>query len=390
MRSIELFAGAGGLALGTHRAGFEHEFIIERDRSTCITIRTNQERGLRPMQNWKLFGEDIRLFNYHQIASGIDLLSGGPPCQPFSMGGKHKAYLDERDMFPEAVRAVRELQPKAFLFENVKGLTRNSFARYFTYVQLQLTYPEIESKHDEKWLDHLSRLEQHHTQGVEQGLSYRVISRLINAADYGIPQRRERVFIVGFRNDLHQGWSFPRATHSQESLFWNQWVSYDYWNKHQVSRSSILEPKSKWVDKIRTKDSVLERLPWATVRDTIADLPDPENGEFDRNNVLNHEFRPGARVYKGHTGSPLDEPAKALKAGDHGVPGGENMVVLSNGRVRYFTIRESARLQCFPDDYFFPVSWTESMRQLGNAVPTQLGYVIAASIEKALRIINGI
>jgi DNA (cytosine-5)-methyltransferase 1 len=375
--------------LGTHKAGFNHEVIIECDLDTCITIKTNQERGLNPIQQWRLFDNDVKLFDYSQIKPNIDLISGGPPCQPFSMGGKHKAYLDERDMFPEAVRAVRELQPKSFLFENVKGLTRDKFNRYFTYVQLQLTYPEITCKRDEDWTDHLARLEQHHTQGNDQGLSYRVVSRLINAADYGIPQRRERVFIVGFRSDIHQAWAFPKATHSQEALLWSQWVSCEYWDKHSIARSAILEPKSEArINKMRADEAVLEHLPWVTVRDTISDLPDPEKGDSNSGRILNHEYRPGAKAYKGHTGSPLDEPAKALKAGDHGVPGGENMMVLPDGRVRYFTVRESARLQCFPDEYFFPVSWTESMRQLGNAVPVTLGHKIAASIQEVLRTVH--
>lgn len=94
----------------------------------------------------------------------------------------------------------------------------------------------------------------------------------------------------------------------------------------------------------------------------------------------------GARIYKGHTGSPLDEPAKTLKAGDHGVPGGENMVAFPDGSVRYFTIRESARLQSFPDSYVFPGSWTESMRQLGNAVPVKLAHMLGQSIGKALSV----
>jgi DNA (cytosine-5)-methyltransferase 1 len=95
-------------------------------------------------------------------------------------------------------------------------------------------------------------------------------------------------------------------------------------------------------------------------------------------------FQPGAKVYPGHTGSPLDEPAKTLKAGDHGVPGGENMLVLPDGAVRYFTVRESARLQTFPDDYGFCCSWTESMRQLGNAVPVALASSLASHIKLQL------
>ena len=93
----------------------------------------------------------------------VELVSGGPPCQPFSLGGKHAAHNDARDMWPAAVRAVREIRPKAFIFENVKGLTRESFASYLAYIVHQLTYPELVRTDDEAWTDHLSRLERHHT-----------------------------------------------------------------------------------------------------------------------------------------------------------------------------------------------------------------------------------
>jgi len=121
---------------------------------------------------------------------------------------------------------------------------------------------------------------------------------------------------------------------------------------------------------------------WRTVRDALIDLPDPRHG--DARDFPNHHFQAGARVYPGHTGSPLDLPAKTLKAGDHGVPGGENMMVLENGAVRYFSARESARLQTFPDGYVFHGSWTETMRQLGNAVPVALGRRVAASVAERL------
>jgi DNA (cytosine-5)-methyltransferase 1 len=123
--------------------------------------------------------------------------------------------------------------------------------------------------------------------------------------------------------------------------------------------------------------------PWLTVRDALQGLTDPQR----KNNVTlhnNHIFQPGARVYAGHTGSPLDLPAKTLKAGDHGVPGGENMLVMPHGEVRYFTVRESARLQTFPDTYVFHGSWTETMRQLGNAVPVALARIMASSIAEKL------
>ncbi|MFH0911218.1 MAG: DNA cytosine methyltransferase, partial [Planctomycetota bacterium] len=100
--------------------------------------------------------------------------------------------------------------------------------------------------------------------------------------------------------------------------------------------------------------------------------------------IHNHRFQPGARPYPGHTGSPFDEPAKTLKAGDHGVPGGENMLAYPDGKVRYFTVRESARLQTFPDKFIFHGSWTETMRQLGNAVPVALARVVAKEIHRLL------
>ena len=123
------------------------------------------------------------------------------------------------------------------------------------------------------------------------------------------------------------------------------------------------------------------RAPWQTVRDALVGLTDPEKTEGD---ALSHRFQGGARVYPGHTGSPLDQPAKTLKAGDHGVPGGENMMVREDGSVRYFTVRESARLQTFPDGYAFHGSWTEAMRQLGNAVPVALGRIVASSVAEHL------
>lgn len=121
MRSVELFTGAGGLALAIEKAGFHHDTVVERDKDCCATLRENQARGFDLLDGWRLFPGDVRHFDYSGIAPGVDLLAGGPPCQPFSIGGKHKAHKDRRDMFPEVVRAVRELRPRAILVENVKG-----------------------------------------------------------------------------------------------------------------------------------------------------------------------------------------------------------------------------------------------------------------------------
>jgi DNA (cytosine-5)-methyltransferase 1 len=385
MRAVELFAGAGGLALGTASAGFKHDAVIEWDKYACDTLRENKAHGMKPVAEWPIFEGDVRLFDYASIHEGLDLVAGGPPCQPFSLGGKHMAHMDERDMFPAAVRAVRHLQPRAFLFENVKGLVRQSFSKYFEYIRLQLTYPEIDRQYGEEWPEHHARLERYHTKGRRSGLWYRVVVRLLNAADYGVPQRRERVFIVGFRSDVGKEWCFPTTTHSHDALLYRLWVTGEYWDLHKVAKKNRPPMHPRLRGKVRELESALmARLhaPWVTIRDALSDLPDP--GDSCGTNIPNHFYVSGARSYQGHTGSPLDEPAKTLKAGDHGVPGGENTLVLPSGEIRYFTVRESARLQTFPDEFLFHGSWTESMRQLGNAVPVRLAQVVASGVRDIL------
>jgi len=295
------------------------------------------------------------------------------------MGGKHGAFNDSRDMFPQAIRAVREASPKVFIFENVKGLTRSTFRNYYQYIQLQMEHPTIVRTANQSWIDHLARLERHHTSGRRQDLHYRVVTRLLNAANYGIPQKRERVFFVGFRDDLGIAWNFPRETHSFESLVWDQVVDATYWERHEVPKKqrTVLPRGQSRVDGFLFKPPT---LPWKTVRDALAGLPDPEKDPGDAAQFRNHVFQPGARAYTGHTGSPFDEPAKTLKAGVHGVPGGENMLLRPNGSVRYFSVRESARVQTFPDEYNFHGSWTEAMRQLGNAVPVALAHCVGKSV----------
>lgn len=379
MRSVELFAGAGGLGIGASRAGFKPEAVVEWDRWCADTIRENATRDLEHVAHWPLTHGDVRDFDYSQISDGVDLVSGGPPCQPFSLGGKHRGKDDARDMFPEAVRAVRELRPKAFMFENVKGLTRSTFASYLEYVRLQLTYPELVAKKDEEWEDHLGRLEKYHLRGKPTGLHYRLVMRLLNAADYGVPQKRERVFLVGFRSDLNLEWSFPKATHSRDALYHSQYATGDYWDRHKVAKAD--RPP---LIRSHHPSEEPDLLPWVTVRDALADLPDPEGHPRLAAKHHNHRFQAGARSYHGHTGSPLDQPAKTLKAGDHGVPGGENMMRRPDGSIRYFSVRESARLQTFPDDFVFHGAWGECMRQLGNAVPVKLAESVASSIRQQL------
>lgn len=383
MKSLELFAGAGGLAFGLDQAGFHPVGVIERDPYCCDTIRENQRRGMPVLNKWPLFQGDVRRVDFRKYEGELDLVSGGPPCQPFSLGGKHEAYEDDRDMFPQAIRAVKQARPRAFIFENVKGLTRDRFSNYFEYIRLQMEHPALSPRRGEPWTDHFCRLERHHTGGKRGDLNYQVVARTLNAADFGVPQKRERVFFVGFRDDLGIEWNFPAPTHSFDSLLWDQIVDGSYWDRHEVAQRDrrVSSRNTARAEKLREKSFT---LPWQTVRDALVGLPDPERQPFLAANFLNHQFQPGARSYTGHTGSPLDEPAKVLKAGVHGVPGGENMLA-RKGSPRYFTVRESARLQTFPDDFLFHGSWSETMRQLGNAVPVGLAVVVGSSVHEQLR-----
>lgn len=376
MRSVELFAGGGGLALGTHLAGFTTEVVAEWDHWACDTLRENQRAGSHFISGTSVYEGDVRNFDWSSIPDGVDLVSGGPPCQPFSAGGRGNAADDPRDMFPVTADAIRNLRPRAFIIENVRGLARPAFADYFSYIQLRLSHPELLSQPGESWGSHYERLQSEHT-SVHSDLHYNVLVNLVNAADYGVPQQRWRVFLVGFRSDVDAEWSFPRPTHSAAALKRSQ-DRGDYWERHGVARSQQKAIRAS----LKTEDVHLK--PWKTVRDAISDLPRPGSST-----VLNHMIQQGARPYPGHTGSYIDAPAKALKAGVHGVPGGENMLRRPNGSVRYFTVREAARLQTFPDSYMLNGPWSEAMRQLGNAVPVMLAETVALSVREHLALAEG-
>lgn len=379
MNSVEIFSGAGGLALGLAAAGFHHTMLIERDKESVKTLRLNQSLGRSQALSGKIVHADVREVDYHPHLGTTELVAGGPPCQPFSLGGKHGAFTDERDMFPEAVRAVAEVRPLAFMFENVKGLTRSSFRPYFDYVLARLRFPELTIRPDEIWESHWQRLRSLSLAEITDTLRYDVRFRVLNTADYGIPQTRERVIILGIRADLGIEPTFPAATHSYESLLASQWIDGSYWERHGISteiRNSL--------DGLRIQQALkrilagqhvqaLQLAPWVTVRDALAGLPDPMLG---KSTFANHEPRMGAKAYPGHIGSHIDEPSKTIKAGAHGVPGGENMIRFPDGSVRYYTVRESARIQTFPDDYLFDSPWGEAMRQIGNAVPVRFAEIM--------------
>lgn len=380
MNSIELFTGAGGLAMGTALAGFGHRAVIEWNPSACDTLRENASR-VRFMHDWDIRQSDVRHADFRPF-EGIDLIAAGAPCQPFSLGGKHRAFDDHRNMFPEVFRAVREAHPRAVVVENVKGLLRQTFRPYFEYILAALADPDLMAEPHELWTEHAERLAQAR-QTPGNRVRYNVNYKLLNAADYSLPQRRERVFIVALRSDVGEKWQGVAPTHSEEALLFEQWVSGDYWREHGIPAPPMPPRLRRRVERLWAHGRPLLAARWRTVRDALRDLPEPVNYRENKT-VLNHVGVPGARQYPGHTGSPLDEPAKTLKAGDHGVPGGENMIRFPDGTVRYFTVREAARLQGFPDDYLFQGPWTECLRQLGNAVPVDLARAVAKSIHEIL------
>ena len=384
MIAVEVFAGAGGLALGASLAGFRHAAMIEIDPWACATIRANQNWNHPQAAAWPLQEINVREFQYSSITDEVDLLTAGLPCQPFSVGGKGRADRDHRDMFCEVIRAVRELRPKAVVIENVKGLVRSAFRDYVEYLLLALASPGLARPPNDTWKSHLDRLKR---RAGPDDLKYDVHVHTVNAADYGVPQWRERVLIVAFRSDLAASWSLPHPTHSANTLLWEQMKTGAYWTRHGLQRvrpghlSRHLTFRRRALRRMSEKPDDLQ--PWRTVRDAIADLPRVRQGQ-KRVPVPNHFINRGARSYKGHVGSLIDEPAKTIKAGAHGVPGGENSLYLGSGRVRYFSVRECARLQTFPDNYVFEGPWSRAMRQVGNAVPVQLARVVLESVARQL------
>lgn len=334
LTAVELFAGAGGLLLGTSLAGFRHLAAAEWEHNCCETLRLNQAKGYPLLDpDMRVIEGDVRDVDWSFLPDGVDLLAGGPPCQPFSLGGSGRANLDSRDMFPAYTGVLARLKPRAFICENVKGLTRESFHQYYEYILLRLQHPSVERAEGESWELHAQRLSRAHTSADHESVRYEVVPTVVDAADYGVPQHRHRVIIVGFRSDVEASWAFPQPTHGRG------------------------------------------RLPWVTLGEAMVDVP-----------ALNNEARGGqARAYPGHTGSELGRPSKTIKAGVHGVPGGENMVRYPDGSLRYLTVREAARVQTFPDGYEFSGAWSEGMRQVGNAVPVELARVVAASVACALR-----
>ncbi len=358
------------MALGLAQAGFVPSEFYDKDPDACTTLRHNIHNAPFVVSGHIIEG-DLTELDWIPTTSPIRLLAAGAPCQPFSMGGSRRGHEDERNLFPIVLEAVRALHPRAVLIENVRGLGGASHHAYLEYILNQLRYPELAPREDETWEDHSRRLEQHLTAQWTRP-TYHVQSAVFNAADFGVPQIRYRMFIVATEWDLPE-YKFPTPTHSKHRLQWEQ-AAAAYWEKRG------LHPPDEGARGPRELNLEENLLPWVTVRDAIEDLPlaAPE----ENNQCNNHWAIPGARAYPGHTGSLLDRPSKTLKAGVHGVPGGENMIVCDDGSVRYYTLREMARIQSFPDSHYFAGARSSVTRQIGNAVPCELAFQVARPLLK--------
>ncbi len=379
LRSVEIFAGAAGLGIGLARAGFNHEVVVENDNAACETIRLNQANNHPLVKDWDVREASIENCDLSDIETDPDLVAGGPPCQGFSIGGKHKGSADERNLWPWAIQTVAILKPKAFVFENVPNLA-SGHKDYFDYLVNALALPTIADPHS--WEDDQDRLTKIIATGQSFDPSYRVNVSTHLAADHGTGQKRKRLFIVGIRDDLGVTYNPPMPTHSLDSLMEDKWQSGIYWERHAMQRPDIDAAGLRWLKKHnrQPRDLFSERLsPWQTVRDVLAQIP---------SDAPNSEPAPReAKGYKGHTGSPVDEPSKTHRAGVHGVPGGENMMDWGsekNPQYEHYSVRQAAALSDFPHDYQFSGTWSDGIKQIGNAVCANQGQVVGQQIAAAL------
>lgn len=382
--SIELFTGGGGLARAMHGAGFRHLLVNELERRSAATLRLNGAIAYdaeRPEPTelsdpWPLIEGDVREVDFRPWEGRVDVVAGGVPCQPWSLGGVHRGYDDPRNLWPELFRCVRETRPRAVIAENVRGLLRSSFKPYYDYILRELAAPFEKRVSEEDWSDHDARLIKALRVDVDPTERYDVKYLLVNAADYGVPQVRWRVFVIAFRHDLGlSDWKFPTPTHSSDALRQAR-IDGSYWAEHSLPHPG---PESRGPALLG--DGFAR---WRTLRDALRGIPEPLGDRVEHPDWLHHYGWPGARQYPGHTPNDLDRPAKTVKAGVHGVPGGESVLRRDDGGIRYMTVREVARAMTFPDTWRLAGPRGEQMRQLGNAVPVGLGLAMSRAVARAL------
>ena len=331
--TIELFAGAGGLALGIEKAGFETLGLIEFDKDASDTLRRN-----RP--NWNVIHDDIAniscldLEKYFHIQKGeLDLLSGGAPCQAFSYAGKRLGLEDARGtLFYHYALFLQKLQPKMFLFENVRGLLTHNHGN--TYKTMLSIFAKA---------------------------GYTIDKKVLNAWDYGVPQKRERLITVGIRNDLvdKTEYVFPKP--------------HDY---KPILKDVLLDcPDSPYIQYGEKKKKIFEMVPaggyWRDI--------DP--------NVAKEYMKSCWEMEGGRTGilrrMSLDEPSLTVLTS----PSQKQTERCHPLEARPFTIRENARCQTFPDEWEFCGNVSSQYKQVGNAVPVNLAWDIATEIHRSLEIL---
>ena len=303
---VEICAGAGGQALGLAMAGFVHVALVEYEEEYCNTLKQN-----RP--EWNIICKDVRNFDGKPYR-GVDLLAGGVPCPPFSIAGKKLGKEDERDLFPEALRLIKEIEPRAVMLENVRGFLDKGFAEYRQFI--------LES--------------------IEK-LGYNTQIRLLHASDFGVPQLRPRVVIVGIKKEENGRFSYPQGDADMTLTVGN--ALYDL----------MAENKWKYAKK------------WAKNANRIA--PTLVGGS------------------KKHGGPDLG-PVRAKKAWEElGVDGKgvANTAPESDfeGMPR-LTSRMLARIQGFPDTWTFGKKKTAACRMIGNAFPPPVAKAVGEKIKECL------
>lgn len=332
-RSIELFAGAGGLALGLERAGFESVVLNEFDPDACETLRKN-----RP--GWKVLEGDVAKIDFTQY-KGVDFVSGGFPCQAFSYAGRRAGFEDARGtLFFEFARVIRETQPAVFLGENVRGLLTHDGGRTLATIR-----------------------------AVIAELGYTLIEpRILKAFFYRVPQKRERLALIGIRNDLA-----PYAKFSWPSPAQRVYTVRDALKKGLLFDRDV--PASPGVRYTERRARIIDHVPpggyWR-------DLPDD----------LQREFMKGSyHLEGGKTGLARrlswDEPSLTLTC----APAQNQTGRCHPSETRPLTVREYARIQTFPDNWFFCGAIMSQYKQIGNAVPVHLAEALG---RKLVMLLNSI
>ncbi len=325
---IELFAGAGGLALGLEQAGINDVEFVEFNHQACNTLRTN-----RP--DWNVIESDIHDVNFKPYRDKIDFVSGGAPCQAFSYAGKRLGFGDTRGtLFAEFARCVKEVSPKMFLFENVQGLLGHDKGRTFNTIYHVFTE-----------------------------LGYQLRYKVLNACYYGVGQKRNRLILIGIRDDLKDIVSFEYPEPDKE------WTT--------LSEALKDVPDSPYQPYSEKKRKVMELVPpggcWV-------DLPEGIAKEYMGKSYYSGGGRRGmARRIA------WDEPCLTLTTS----PSQKQTERCHPEETRPFTVREYARIQSFPDEWEFDGSIGEQYKQIGNAVPVELARRVGVQVKKALQSCRG-